>query len=262
MGFREQINQELAHITLPEDFEEKILCHTRKKTKAWGYQAVCIVLCLILMGGTASAGWFVYSKIRVNDEILPELELLEKKTVNASKTEPDDVGIYRDRYGTYQELCSELGMELLYSNLADGNEYMRIQRKTDNVNWNKIYITAFIVGDLRDITRISGSDEFYWKRGDEFSSPVDMEIDIVNSDSQLEHGWERDFLGVYEYMETYTSKQGYTVNLVKDYTVTEDNYSKVKSDCCAVFVADGIRYIVKGQVRLEKMKEIIDSLYY
>lgn len=139
MGFREQINQELAHITLPENFEEKILCHTRKKTKAWRYQAVCIVLCLILMGGTVSAGWFVYSKIRVNDEILPELELLEKKTVNASKTEPDDVGIYRDQYGTYQELCSELGMELLYSNLADGNEYMQIQRKTDNVNWNKIY---------------------------------------------------------------------------------------------------------------------------
>lgn len=262
MRFREQINQELAHITLPEDFVEKILSSSRKRTGLWRYQAACIVLCLLLAGGTVSAGWFVYSKIRVNDHILPESGPLEKKTVNASSTRPDHAGICRDRYDTYQELCSELGIELLYSDLADGNQYMQIQRKTDNVNWNEICITAFIVGDLREITKASGSDDYRWERGDEFSSPVDMEIDIVNSDSQLEHGWERDFLGFYEYVETYTSQQGYTVNLVKDRTVTEDEDRKVKPDCRAVFVADGIRYIVKGQVRLEKMKEIVDSLHY
>ena len=52
------------------------------------------------------------------------------------------------------------------------------------------------------------------------------------------------------------------MNLVIDCTVSENEYSKVKPDCRAVFVADGIRYVVKGQVRLEKMKEIIDSLHY
>lgn len=262
MGFREQIDQELAHITLPEDFEERILRRSHKRIRTWTYQAACIVLCLILTGGTVSAGWFVYSKIRVNDHILPESGPLEKKTVNASRTKPDDAGICRDQYDTYQELCAELGIELLYSDLADGNTYMQIQRKTDNRNWNNICISAFIVGDLKDITKVPGSDEYRWERGDEFSSPVDMEIDIVNSDSQLEHGWERDFLGFYEYEETYTSQQGYTVNLVIDCTVSENEYSKVKPDCRAVFVADGIRYVVKGQVRLEKMKENIDSLHY
>lgn len=78
------------------------------------------------------------------------------------------------------------------------------------------------------------------------------------SQEQLEHGWDTEYLGYYQFAESYTSAQGFKVNILKD-TVEEppEDYVSEKS---AVFVADGIEYIVKGRTSLENIKGIVDSM--
>ena len=86
---------------------------------------------------------------------------------------------------------------------------------------------------------------------------------IICSDEQLEIGWEKDYLGAFEFEETYQSGSGYTVNILRDNAVEEkDTHTGYKTKCCAIFVADGIRYTLSGQVEIEKMKEIVNSMHY
>lgn len=259
MRFKEQIDQEMSHIILPEDFEKRILSISHKRERIWKYKVAPVLLCLFLAAAVIGAGYAWYHGIYINKEKLPDLEAMEKKTVRDSKALPDEMGFYWDKYENYQDLCNDLGIDLLCSDLADGNSYMLISRKTDNENWNKIRVTAYIVGDLKSISRIPGKERYRWEPGEIFTSPVDMEIDIITSDSQLCYGMERDFLGNYEFVETYMSKQNYRVQIIRDNSVIGEN---VKQGYRAVFVADGIRYIITGQMDLEKLKEIIDTLHH
>ena len=87
----------------------------------------------MLTGGTAGAGYFLYNNIYVNKEVLPALEPMEKKAVNNCSGSMDDKGHYLEEYTSYQELCSELGIRLLSSKLAENNPYMLIRRETDNL---------------------------------------------------------------------------------------------------------------------------------
>ena len=62
-------------------------------------------------------------------------------------------------------------------------------------------------------------------------------------------------------MESYQSKQGYLVNILRATTIEEkDRNMGYKSKCYAIFVADGIRYTLSGSIELEKMKELVDSM--
>lgn len=255
MELKKQIDQELSDIVLPEDFANNVLYAARNRRKR-KLQTAILILCVILTGGTASAGYFLYNNIHVNKEILPALESMEKKIVNNCSGPADDMGHYLEEYNSYQELCSALGIDLLSSELAENNPYMLIRRETDNLNWNIIYVNPYILGDVKSVNREFGKNRYTWEEGSEFSSPIDMEINIIVSESQLKHGWEKDFLGTYEFVETYTTVQGYQADIIKDISVTGAGRPKY----CAVLVADGIRYILNGQVTIEKMKEIIDSL--
>lgn len=58
----------------------------------------------------------------------------------------------------------------------------------------------------------------------EYSSPISLTVDIILSDVQLNNGWGTDYLGMYEYVESYTSIQGYKVNLIQD-TADAENVS-------------------------------------
>ena len=62
-------------------------------------------------------------------------------------------------------------------------------------------------------------------------------------------------------METYTSEQGYTVNLIQD-TIDEEKVDAENyiSENCAVFVAGGVRYTLKGRTSIENMKMIVDTM--
>ena len=62
-----------------------------------------------------------------------------------------------------------------------------------------------------------------------------------------------------QFVEQYISKQGYRVNILED-TISETPPEDYVSKKTAIFVADGIRYSLTGQVSMETMKEIVDSM--
>ena len=75
----------------------------------------------------------------------------------------------------------------------------------------------------------------------------------------MDHGWDRDYLGLYEFVESYTSDQGYMVNILQG-TVIEEDLENYVPEKVAVFVADGIRYSLKGRVSLDTLKSIINTM--
>lgn len=263
MDVKNQINNELQNMILPQNFKQQILQKSKKKKNKWKYQVAAIFLCLILGATSVYAGYVIYNKINVNEETIPQLQPMEKKETGELIAIPNEIGDYTKMYSTYSELCSDLGLNILRSDLAEDNQYMIISRKTDNQNWEEIRVTAYIVGDVSKIEKVDGENFYSWEAGEEYDSPIDMTIEIICSDEQLEIGWEKDYLGAFEFEETYQSGSGYTVNILRDNAVEEkDTHTGYKTKCCAIFVADGIRYTLSGQVEIEKMKEIVNSMHY
>lgn len=136
---------------------------------------------------------------------------------------------------------------------------MIIKRDTDNDNWNIIKINAYIIGDLPKLTLLPNGKNYMWEQGDIYSSPVDMEIHIISTEMQLENEFNMEFLGYYDFVETCTAKEGFPVNILQDTTIKENESLKVKPKYIGIFVYDGIRYILSGQMNLETFKEVIDS---
>lgn len=75
----------------------------------------------------------------------------------------------------------------------------------------------------------------------------------------MHNGWNTDYLGFYQFVENYTSAQGYAVNIIED-TTEEENLENYVPEKVAVFVADGIRYSLKGRTSLDEMKAIVDTM--
>lgn len=260
MDIKNQIDDELRNITLPKDFGERIL-YGKKQQKKFQYRIAVVMLCLILGGSTVYAAYTVYNKIHVNKMTIPDLQPMEKKTVKVLRVSPNELGEYEKSYKNFRELYSELGIKLLTSGFAENNTFMHINRSTDNENWDVIQITAYILGDIKELKEVKGEKFYSWEEGSEFGSPVDMTIDIILSEEQLKTGWPKDYLGTYEYVETFWSRQGYKANILADNAVPEkDRYEGYKPKCYGIFVADGIRYTLSGHVTTDKMKEIINSM--
>ena len=88
-----------------------------------------------------------------------------------------------------------------------------------------------------------------------------MEAIVILSDSQLAQGLDSEYLGYYEYDDSFVSSQGYKANLFQSTTPSNGDASVTVSEKCAVFVANGIHYTLKGHISTETMKQIINSLY-
>lgn len=52
-----------------------------------------------------------------------------------------------------------------------------------------------------------------------------------------------------------TSAQGYKVNIIES-----GGEANSKTEKCAVLVADGIRYTLRGRVSIDTIKQIVDTL--
>lgn len=83
-----------------------------------------------------------------------------------------------------------------------------------------------------------------------WNTPVNLEIDIAISPEQL-NGFTYDFLGYYEFVEQYTSVQGWKVNVIG--SVGAESYH-------LMFTADGIRYHLYGGAPLYRLKDVVDSM--
>lgn len=252
---KEQIDNELKNITFNFDMD-KMLC--KKNRKRVHHRVLMAVVCLILIGTTVQAGYTLYNCwMKINGETLPELDSMQRKDVNLLGEKYKISDAYQKKYDSYAVLQEELGIQLLHSDMTDDNSSMIITRKTDNEHWTQIKIIAYIVGDVTELKKIDGRDQYTWTPGKHFLSPIDMSIDIISSQEQMEIGWEKEYLGAYDFVESFQMRDGYKVNILSS---GETGRSKPMNQ--AVFVVDGIRYTVRGKVDIDLLKKIIDSFYY
>lgn len=250
---KEQIDNELANITFCFGREKA----KRSKKKRVRYNILLVVLGVVVLGSTAQAGYTLYNRwLKMNGETLPELDSMQLIEVNPLSEENKVNSSYEKQYDSYEDLQEELGLELLHTDIADNNSSVLITRKTDNVHWTQIKVVAYIVGDVSGMKRIEGRNQYTWIPGKEFSSPIDLSVDIISSQEQLKIGWDKEYLGPYDFVESYQTQDGYKVNILSS------GDSNTKPMYQAVFVADGIRYTVRGKVDIVLLKEILDSFSY
>lgn len=251
---KEKINNELADITFHFDMEKVV---SMKKKKHIRHNLLFLAIGVALLGTTVRAGYTLYnSSLQINGEELPELDSMKKIEVNLL-SEEYKIGIdYEKQYDSYESLQTELGIELLHTEMADNNPYMLITRETDNENWTQIKCVAYIVGDITEMQRIEGKKLYTWISGKEFFSPIDLTVDLISSQKQLESGWNKEYLGSYDFVESYQTRDGYKVNILKSGESNSQPFYQ------AVFVVDGIRYTVRGIVDIELLKSILNSFSY
>lgn len=223
---KEQIDYELENITFQFDMGKA----KKSKHKRLRYNILTIVIVLILFGSTAQAGFNLYDRwLKINGKTLPELASMKIVEVHPMSEDYRVDDTYEKEYDSFEGLQKDLGVRLLCSDRIEEDATVRITRTTDNENWTKIKIV---------------------------SSPIDLSIDMILSPEQLRIGWDKEYLGPYEFVESYQTKAGYKANILKS------GYANERPMYQAVFVADGIRYTIRGNVDIEIMKGILNNFQY
>jgi hypothetical protein len=235
------------------------------------YGVLTAVLCILLFGTAAfAAGSLLYSKIRVNQAAIPDLDPMEITAVNPVEGTVTEYGDVEKTYVSFRELEEELGIKLLDTDLASENPFAKISYRKLGEGYHVIDIQEYILGDVTDIrewkgepidnTR-EGNDEWYvWTQGAVYKTPVDLKIEIISDPSQQE--LDTEYMGCYKYVETFTSQQGYTVNVLRD-TIAEEQTALPEGytpQTLMIFAAEGIRYTLEGRIPPETMKEIVSSM--
>ena len=254
------IDQELKDIRMSDALKDKIRSRTsfRKPNRIWK-TAAGLAAVLVLGGATVSAGYHLLNQIQVNDEVLPKLDSMELVRINTPEAAANEFGTIEKNYGSYSELRNELGITLLDHALSRDHPYMQCHIRTDPKSYAMITVNNFILGDTDNYQLLKDMDRYSYDHGEVYYSPVSLKIDLILGEEQLAHGWDTDYLGMYHFVEQYESAQGYLVNLVED-TIGEEPPADYVSKKIAVFVADGIRYTLTGQVSLDTMKELVDTM--
>lgn len=238
------------------------------------YSAAAVFLGIALLGTSAfAAGSLLYSRISVNQQTMPDLDPMEVIPLQPVDGTVTEYGQMQKTYPSMKELENELGIRLLGTNLATQNPYIKISYTQIGDGYHAIDIKEYLLGDLTDIREwnrenidntIQGNDIWYvWTQGSVYKSPLDLEIRIISDPSQPELDIE--YMGYFQYIETFTSGQGYTVNVLQD-TVDEDQSLHMPANFVPrtrmIFVADGIQYTLQGHVPVQTMKEVINTMAY
>ena len=236
-----------------DELKERILRKNRLKIGHYKFSlryivATCIIL-VLLMGTTVGAEYLINDITRVNKKVIPELDPMKKFDMVFPDGMRQDSIIFFYDFTDINAFCEETQLHLLTTDLTQNNNYMLGSLQTDKSDDAIITVDNFIIGDTSDF-KYSEEDGFYTcTRGKNYITPVTMKAVVILSDEQLAHGWDHEYLGDYKYIESFVSSQGYKVNIIKSTSTT-----------CAEFVADGIRYTFSGNVSIETMKEIVNSL--
>ncbi|MDE6921272.1 MAG: hypothetical protein K2P40_12200 [Lachnospiraceae bacterium] len=269
------IDTGLRKMTLPPDFATRITDPRNHAVPVHGLRrAAAAVLCIALLGTTAfAAGSLLHSRISVNQQTIPDLapmEVIPLQPVDGTITE---YGQLTKTYTSMETLAHELGIRLLGANLAADNPYIKISYTKTGDGYNEIDVERYLLGDLADIrewdgaytaSAAEGNDRSYvWTHGNLYKSPINLGIRIISNPSQPELDIE--YMGFYQYIETFTSGQGYTVNVLQE-TSHEDHPDSLPDGfvprTVMVFVADGIQYTLQGHVPVQTMREVVSAMTY
>lgn len=259
-NIKDIIDFELRQIKLTEQIKNNVRNNAiiRKPNRVWRSIAASLVIA-ILGGSTVFAGYQILDKIYVNEEILPALDAMQIVQINTIDAVPDEYGLIHKEYSDYNTVKNELGVNLLDSHLSDNNPYMMCHVKTDAKDFAIITVDNYILGDTDSYQFLEAENRYSYNHGTDYFSPISLTADLILSEAQMNNGWDTDYLGLYEFVECYTSAQGYIVNIVQDTTLEKDleNYISEKA---AIFVADGIRYSLKGRVSIDVIKNAVSTM--
>ena len=239
--------------------------HGRRRRPAASWRAAALLLAFLAFSGmSAAAVYFVHSHFQVNGEALPDIDPLSVTEMTALDAQPDEYGLFQEEYPSYEAAAKALGLPLLDASLPERtaqNPYMHVQAETDNQDYAQITVHNYLVGDCTEFQLLEDGLYHHTGHGQAYYSPVSLTVTVILSEEQLAIGWNHDYLGAYTFAESYTSPQGYRVNLIED--TTGENAALpdgIVSEKCAVFAADGILYTLTGRVSTETMKEIVASM--
>ncbi|MDO4553650.1 MAG: hypothetical protein Q4B70_00720 [Lachnospiraceae bacterium] len=260
---KSRIDSELEHLKLTDSMKRNI--GNRKYRKSVNMRrftkiVAAFAVVFILSGVTVFAARYLINRVNVNNETLPDLDSMYAVDANLISGEPDEYGVLEKTKNSYKEVKNELGISLLDSDLAVENPYMRVNIQTDNQNYCILTISNYILGDTSNYQFVEDYNHYNCDPGEEYKSTITLQEDIILSKEQEETEWSTDYLGYYQYVESYISAQGYKVNIVEDTLVDDDTFSGVVSEKCAIFVSDGVRYTLRGRISLETLKELVDSM--
>lgn len=256
---REKIDRELSGITLSDEMKEKIRSAAggeKKQTRKMMQTAAAVAAVMIFGGTCVYAGYSLLGITHVNDTELPALDPMKKVSAGKLQGSCDESGQIFQDYSSYDEVNELLGDILLDSPLAEENPYMQVSVQTDNRDYGIVTVENYILGDTHDYQLVADFGRYNCEPGEEYDSSISLETAYMLSIEQEAAGWNTDYLGYYEYAGSYVSEEGYKVNLIRSTTDTADP----RAEMCAVFVADGIQYTMKGRVAEDTMKEIVDSM--
>lgn len=260
MDIKNQIDLELREIHMSEDMKKKIRHKVAKRIPRRFISSIAASLVILILGGTTVfAGSYIYNKVVINEENLPELDPMLYVQTRTLNLQANKYGIINEKVEDYKTIQNELGVNLLNSELAQNNSYMLGKIKTDNKDFVILSFENYILGDTDNYIYLPNEDIYTYDHGKEYYSSVSLTVDIMLSEKQMKNGWNIDYLGLYKFKENYVSVQGYKVNLLED-TTGNDKAENCVSEKCAVFVADGIRYMIKGRTSFENIKNIVDTM--
>lgn len=260
LDMKQQIDLELKEIHMSDRLKNTVRANAYERKSHKFAKNIAAAFAIIMLGGTTVfAGYHLYNKVMVNDEILPELDAMYHVQVNPLNMDTDEHGMIHEEFGTYNEIQEEFGITLLDSELSQENPYILGNVQTDNKDFAILTLENYILGDTGNYQYLSDENHYTYDHGTEFYSPISLTVDIMLSENQMNNGWDTDYLGMYKFCENYTSAQGYKVNLVED-TTGEDEVENYISEKCAIFVADGVRYTLRGRTSIETMKAVVDSM--
>ena len=185
------IDRELEEIKLSDSVKENIrkgVVHRKSYPIIKSIAASIAVI--VLTGTTVFAGHYILNKVQVN-----EMDAIA-----------DENGMVDANYNDYDAIKQDLGVDLLDTDLSQNNSYMLGNVSTDEKDFLIVTIDNYILGDTSNYHFIDEENRYSYDSGEEYSSPVSLSVDIILSENQLNNGWDTDYLGLYEFAESYTSE--------------------------------------------------------
>lgn len=235
--------------SIPSKYEEE-----KRKVRFKFANVAAAVLALFLLGGTSVYAYYmVTNRTEVNQEELPAID--EMSCVESFDFSNVDENIIYDDYRGFNDLA---GLNLLDSSLSEPNPYMQVRVETDKKDFAIIRVENYILGDTSNYQLVEDINLYNCDPGEVYYSSISLEADLILSQEQLETGFDMEYLGCYEYVESYVAEDGTKVNMVQGTFGNEED--GVVSEKIAIFVKNGVKYTLSGRVSIEEMKHIVDTM--
>ena len=290
INMKDTIDRELECIVLSEEMKSRIRKKAVSRRRDGVLKWAVVFAAAVILGGTgAAAGYRMLITHSVNGEVLPELDPMRVVEIHIPEGQPaafasaeqpaapapaeqpdsagqgeltgvpDEYGMIQKDYKDYRKIQEELGIHLLDTELSANNPYMQGHIMTDGSDFAMITVENYILGDTGRYQFLEEENRYAYESGNVFLSPISLTVRLILSEEQLNRGWDWEYLGMYRFAESYTSGQGYRVNLVERTLENGDTGNAVLENS-AVFVADGVEYTLRGRVSMETMKGIVETM--